>query len=90
MARGERETGWEEAGDGATQGTGGFKLPRQQPRCRRGGCERGRGTGDSEQEPYPRYIHTRHIYPRNIYTYTPMLLYTLFYDSIDLIVAFQY
>lgn len=36
MARGEREAGWEEAGDGAVRGTGGSELSRQQPRCQRG------------------------------------------------------
>lgn len=58
----------------ATQGTGGFKLPRQQLRCRRGGCGSGWGPGHSEQEPYPRYIHPRHEYPISIYTYTAMIL----------------
>lgn len=51
MARGECEAGWEEAEEGAVQGTGGFKLSRQQPRCWRDGCGRGRGRGDSEWEP---------------------------------------
>lgn len=68
MARGEREAGGEEAGAGAVEGTGGFQVSRQQPRCWRGGCRRGRGRGDSEREPYPRYVHPRHAHPINIYT----------------------
>lgn len=72
MARGEREAGWEEVEEGAVQGTGGFKLSRQQPRCWRDGCGRGRGRGDSEREPYPLYVpqtYTPHKYasPLDIY-----------------------
>lgn len=69
MARGERGAGWEEAGDGAGQGTGGFALSRRQARCQRGGCGRGWGRGSHTPDIYTPDVYThKYIYLPDIYT----------------------
>lgn len=63
MARGEREAGREEAGEGAVRGTGGFKLSRQQPRCQEGRLRKGTGAEGAASG-----SHTPDIYTPGIYT----------------------